>query len=98
LILERAIFTQRSIGDIYRTSVAKKKRVSRFNANGTVASLYVYDVALANGQPNTTAVTAQAYWDNKYAFGSGKITYLRMVLELGLEEASISYTLPYKNY
>jgi len=86
----------RNIGDLYRTGVAKETaEFARFDANGAVAKPYVYDGTLANGQPNTTAVTAQDYWNNKYAFGTGE-TYVFDGSWFRLREASISYSIPAK--
>ncbi len=86
----------RNIGDLFRTGVTKETaEFPRFDANGAVTKPYVYDGTLANGQPNTTAVTAQDYWNNKYAFGTGE-TYVFDGSWFRLREASISYSIPTK--
>lgn len=84
----------RNIGDLYRTgAVVETAEFPRFDASGAVARPYVMEGTLANGQPNTTPVTAQAYWDNIYAFGTGE-SYVFDGSWLRLREASISYTVP----
>ena len=86
----------RNIGDLYRTGVAKETaEFPRFDASGAVAKPYVYDGTLANGQPNTTPVTAQDYWNNLYAFGTGE-SYVFDGSWFRVREASISYSLPAK--
>lgn len=86
----------RNIGDLYRTGVANETaEFPRFDASGAVARPYIIDGTLANGQPNTTAVTAQQYWDNRYAFGTGE-SYVFDGSWFRLRETSISYTLPAK--
>ncbi|MES2872559.1 MAG: SusC/RagA family TonB-linked outer membrane protein [Bacteroidota bacterium] len=84
----------RNIGDLYRTGVTKETaEFARFDASGAVAKPYVLDGTLANGQPNTTPVTAQQYWENIYAFGTGE-SYVFDGSWFRLREASVSYTLP----
>jgi TonB-linked SusC/RagA family outer membrane protein len=86
----------RNIGDLYRTGVAiETAKFPRFDASGAVAKPYVFDGTLANGQPNTTPVTAQDYWNNLYAFGTGE-SYVFDGSWFRLREASISYALPSK--
>ena len=86
----------RNIGDLYRTGVAKETaEFPRFDANGAVAKPYIIDGTLANGQPNTTAVSAQDYWNNRYAFGTGE-SYVFDGSWFRLREASVSYSIPTK--
>ena len=86
----------RNIGDIFRTGVANETAERpRFDANGAVATPYVFEGTLANGQPNTTPVTAQNYFNNLYAFGTGE-SYVFDGSWFRLRETSISYTIPAK--
>ncbi|SKB50270.1 TonB-linked outer membrane protein, SusC/RagA family [Daejeonella lutea] len=86
----------RNIGDIYRTGVAKETaEFARLDAAGVQTKPYVIEGTLANGQPNTTPVTAQAYWDNLYAFGLGE-SYVFDGSWFRVREVSVSYTLPAK--
>lgn len=86
----------RNIGDLYRSGTAKEtEEFARFDASGAVAKPYVIEGTLANGQPNTTAVTAEQYWSNLYNFGTGE-SYVFDGSWLRLREASISYNVPNK--
>jgi TonB-linked SusC/RagA family outer membrane protein len=84
----------RNIGDLYRSGTAiETAEFDRFDANGAVTRPYVIQGTLANGQPNTTAVTAEQYWGTMYAFGTGE-SYVFDGSWVRLREASISYTIP----
>ena len=86
----------RNIADIRRNGVAKETaEFDRFNAGGTVSTPYVFDAVYANGQPNTTAVTAQQYWGNsgKYAAAEGFIVETSW---FRIREASLTYKFPKK--
>ncbi len=86
----------RNIGDLYRSGTAKETaEFDRFTANGDIAKPYIIEGTLANGQPNTTPVSAQDYWSNIYNFGTGE-SYVFDGSWLRLREASISYTVPSK--
>ncbi|TAL41469.1 MAG: TonB-dependent receptor, partial [Chitinophagaceae bacterium] len=89
-------------GDIYSRNVADLQRngatketaeFPRFDANGVATKYYKFDAVYANGNPNTTMLTAEQYWGNsgKYAAAEGFIyntTWFRV------REASLSYMLP----
>ena len=86
----------RNIGDLYRSGTAiETAQFDRFTANGGIAKPYVIEGTLANGQPNTTPVSAQDYWSNIYNFGTGE-SYVFDGSWLRLREASISYSVPKK--
>jgi hypothetical protein len=86
----------RNIGDLYRSGTAKETaEFARFDASGAIAKPYVIEGTLANGQPNTTAITAEQYWSNLYNFGTGE-SYVFDGSWLRLREASISYSVPNK--
>jgi hypothetical protein len=84
----------RNIADLQRNGVAKETaEFPRYDAAGVLQKPYVFDAVYANGQPNTTAVSAQDYYGNsgKYVAAEGFIyntTWFR------IREASIGYTLP----
>ena len=84
----------RNIADIRRNGAgAETAEFARLNANGTPATPYIFPGVLANGQPNTIAVTAQNYWGNsgKYAAAEGFIVETSW---FRVREASLSYRLP----
>lgn len=84
----------RNIADLQRNGVAiETAEFPRFDASGNQTTPYLFDAVYANGQPNTTYVSAQNYFGNsgKYAAAEGFIyetTWFR------IREASLSYTLP----
>jgi TonB-linked SusC/RagA family outer membrane protein len=85
----------RNLADIQRNGVGiETAEFPRFDAvTGAQTTPYLFDAVYANGQPNTTYVSAQNYFGNngKYAAAEGFIyntTWFR------IREASISYRLP----
>ncbi len=84
----------RNLADLQRNGVAKETaEFARYDANGVLQKPYLFDAVYANGQPNTTYVSAQDYYGNsgKYAAAEGFIfetTWFRV------REASVSYNLP----
>jgi hypothetical protein len=83
----------RNIADIRRNGVAlETAEFDRFNADGTVSKPYIFPGVTANGQPNTTAITAQQYWGNSgiYAAAEGFIVETSW---FRVREASLSYKL-----
>jgi hypothetical protein len=84
----------RNVADIQRNGAAKETaEFARFNANGTPTTPYMFEGVYANGNPNTTMVTAEQYWGNsgKHVAAEGFIydaTWFRV------REASVSYKLP----
>lgn len=84
----------RNIADIQRNGVgAETAEFPRFDAGGVATKPYLFDAVYANGQPNTTYVSAQDYFGNsgKYAAAEGFIyntTWYR------IREASLSYVVP----
>lgn len=84
----------RNIADVRRNGVAiETAEFNRFNADGTVATPYIFSGVYANGQPNTTAITAQQYWGNSgiYAAAEGFIVETSW---FRVREAALSYKLP----
>jgi|CXWL01.1.fsa_nt_gi TonB-linked SusC/RagA family outer membrane protein len=84
----------RNIADLQRNGVARETaEFPRFDANGIETKRYLFDAVYANGQPNTTAVSAFDYWGNngKFVAAEGFIfetTWFRV------REASIDYMVP----
>lgn len=84
----------RNIADLQRNGVAKETaEFPRYDASGVLQKPYLFDAVYANGQPNTTYVSAQDYFGNsgKYAAAEGFIygtTWFR------IREASIDYVVP----
>jgi TonB-linked SusC/RagA family outer membrane protein len=84
----------RNLADLQRNGVAiETAEFPRYDAAGVVTTPYLFDAVYANGQPNTTYVSAQNYFGNsgKYAAAEGFIyntTWFRV------REASVSYRLP----
>ena len=84
----------RNIGDLYRSGAAKETaEFNRFNADGTVATPYIFEGKRADGSVNTTPVSAQQYWGTMYAFGTGE-SYVFDGSWVRLREAAITYSLP----
>jgi TonB-linked SusC/RagA family outer membrane protein len=85
----------RNIGDLRRTGVvAETAEFNRFEADGTTLSKpYIIDGVFSDGTPNNIPVTAQAYWGNIFAFGTGE-SYVFDASWVRLREASISYAFP----
>ena len=84
----------RNLADLQRNGVAKETaEFARYDAAGVLQKPYLFDAVYANGQPNTTNVSAEQYYGNsgKYAAAEGFIfetTWFRV------REASASYSLP----
>lgn len=84
----------RNIADLQRNGVAlETAEFPRFTTGTTQTTPYLFDAVYANGQPNTTYVSAQNYFGNsgKYAAAEGFIyetTWFR------IREASMTYNLP----
>ena len=84
----------RNIADIQRNGVGKETaKYPRYDAAGVLQKPYIFDAVYANGQPNTTYLSAQDYFGNsgKYAAAEGfifKASWFR------IREASASFNLP----
>jgi hypothetical protein len=84
----------RNLADLQRNGVAiETAEFARYDAAGVATKPYIFDAVYANGQPNTTYVTAEQYWGNsgKFAAAEGFIwetTWFRV------REASLSYRIP----
>ena len=84
----------RNIADLQRNGVAiETAEFPRYDAGGILQKPYLFDAVYANGQPNTTMVSAQDFFGNsgKYAAAEGFIygtTWFRV------REASIDYVVP----
>lgn len=86
----------RTIGDLRINGVAKETaEFNRFNADGSVSKPYLFEGVYANGQPNTTYVSAQDYWglSGKYVAWEG---YVLDATFLKLREVTFTYDLPKK--
>jgi TonB-linked SusC/RagA family outer membrane protein len=84
----------RNIADLQRNGVAKETgQYPRYDAANVLQKPYIFDAVYANGQPNTTYLSAEQYYGNsgKYAAAEGfiyKTSWFR------IREASVNYTLP----
>ncbi len=84
----------RNLADIQRNGVAiETAEFARYDGGGVATTPYLFDAVYANGQPNTTYVSAERYWGNsgKFAAAEGFIygtTWFRV------REASLSYRVP----
>ena len=85
----------RNVGDLRRTGVVKETtEFARFNADGTPTTPYVIEgVRQSDGQPNTTAISAQQYWGNLFAFNVPGM-FVFDASWVRLRELSISYRFP----
>ncbi|MEO5591343.1 MAG: SusC/RagA family TonB-linked outer membrane protein, partial [Chitinophagaceae bacterium] len=84
----------RNVKDMRTNGVAiETAEFPRFNADGTVSKPYLFEGVLANGQPNTTKVSAQDYWGNtgKYVAAEG---FILDASWFRIREASVSYKIP----
>jgi TonB-linked SusC/RagA family outer membrane protein len=84
----------RNIADLQRNGVAKETaKYPRYDAAGVLQKPYIFDAVYANGQPNTTYLSAQDYFGNsgKYAAAEG---YIYKTSWFRIREASVNYTLP----
>jgi TonB-linked SusC/RagA family outer membrane protein len=84
----------RTLGDLEINGVdASTAERNRFNADGTVATPYIFEGVKADGSPNTTYVSAQSYFSlqGKYVAWEG---YVRDATFLKLREATLSYAFP----
>ncbi len=84
----------RNIADLQRNGVAKETAAfPRYDAANVLQKPYIFDAVYANGNPNTTYVSAQDYYGNsgKFAAAEGFIfdaTWFR------IREANFSYSVP----
>ena len=84
----------RNLADLQRNGVAlETAKYPRYDAAGVLQKPYIFDAVYANGQPNTTYLSAQDYYGNsgKYAAAEGfiyKTSWFR------IREAAVTYTLP----
>ena len=84
----------RTVGDLRINGVAKETaEFDRFNADGSVSTPYTFEGVMADGSPNTTAVSAQNYWglQGKYVAWEG---YVLDATFLKLREITFSYSFP----
>ncbi len=84
----------RNLADLQRNGVAiETAKFPRYDAAGVLQKPYIFDAVYANGQPNTTYLSAQDYYGNSgiYAAAEGfifKTDWFRV------REASVNFTLP----
>ena len=84
----------RNIADLQRNGVTiETAKYPRYDAAGVLQKPFIFDAVYANGQPNTTYVSAQDYYGNGgiYAAAEGfvfKTTWFR------IREAAVTYALP----
>ena len=86
----------RNIADLRRNGAAiETAEFNRFNADGTVSTPYIFAGVLANGQPNTKAITAQQYWGNSGVFAAAE-GFVVNTSWFRVREVALSYKLPKK--
>jgi len=84
----------RNVADLLRNGVAiETAKYPRYDAAGVLQKPYLFDAVYANGQPNTTYVSAEQYYGNSgiHAAAEGfiyKTSWFRV------REASVTYTIP----
>ncbi len=85
----------RNIADLLRNGVAAETaEFPRFEANGTTMTTpYLFDAVYANGNTNTTLVSAQSYFGNSGKFAAAE-GYIYNTTWFRVREASLFYTLP----
>ncbi len=84
----------RNIADLQRNGAAEETaEFPRYDASGVVTTPYLFDAVYANGQPNTTSVTAERYWGNAGVFSSAE-GFIFGTTWFRIREASIGYQLP----
>jgi TonB-linked SusC/RagA family outer membrane protein len=84
----------RNVADLQRNGVVKETaEFPRFDANGVETKNYLFDAVYANGNPNTTMVSAFDYWGNSGKFAAAE-GFIFETSWFRLREASIGYALP----
>ncbi|MBK9658638.1 MAG: hypothetical protein IPO68_01855 [Chitinophagaceae bacterium] len=84
----------RNIADLQRNGVVKETaEFPRFDANGIETKEYLFDAVYANGQPNTTKVSAFDYWGNNGVFVAAE-GFIFETTWFRVREASIDYVVP----
>lgn len=84
----------RNIADLQRNGVAiETAKYPRYDAANVLQKPYLFDAVYANGNPNTTYVSAQDYFGNsgKYAAAEG---YIFETTWFRIREANFSYAVP----
>lgn len=84
----------RNIADLQRNGVAKETaEFPRYDASGVLQKPYLFDAVYANGQPNTTYVSAQDYYGNSGIFAAAE-GFIFNTTWFRIREASIDYVVP----
>ena len=84
----------RNIADLQRNGVAKETaEFPRYDASGVLQKPYLFDAVYANGQPNTTYVSAQDYYGNSGIFAAAE-GFIFNTTWFRVREASIDYMVP----
>lgn len=84
----------RNIRDIQSNGVGKETaEFPRYDAAGVLQRPYLFDAVYANGQPNTTFVSAEQYYGNSGKFVAAE-GFIFKTSWFRIREASVSYTLP----
>ncbi|MBL7748095.1 MAG: SusC/RagA family TonB-linked outer membrane protein, partial [Chitinophagaceae bacterium] len=84
----------RNIADLQRNGVAiETAEFPRYDAAGVLQKPYLFDAVYANGQPNTTYVSAQDYYGNSGIFAAAE-GFIFETTWFRIREASISYSMP----
>lgn len=89
----------RNVLDMRRNGAGvETAKFDRFNSDGTIATPYIVPGVYASGpnagQPNTTAISVQDYWQQYAANGSVAESYVFDGSFTRLRELSISYNVP----
>ncbi len=84
----------RNIADLQRNGVAKETaEFPRFTAAGTPTTPYLFDAVYANGQPNTTYVSAENYFGNNGLY-RGSEGFVYKTSWFRIREASVNFNMP----
>jgi TonB-linked SusC/RagA family outer membrane protein len=84
----------RNLADLMRNgAVAETAEFARFDGGGVATTPYLFDAVYANGQPNTTYVSAERYWGNSGVFAAAE-GFIFETTWFRVREASLSYRLP----
>lgn len=84
----------RNIADLQRNGVAKETaEFPRYDAAGVVQRPYLFDAVYANGNPNTTMLSAQDYFGNSGIFAAAE-GFIFGTTWFRVREASLSYQVP----
>jgi TonB-linked SusC/RagA family outer membrane protein len=84
----------RNLADLQRNGVVvETAEFARYDGAGVATKPYLFDAVYANGQPNTTYVTAEQYWGNSGVFAAAE-GFIFETTWFRVREASLTYRVP----